>query len=227
MLDTLLESGPHAVRRGHGAAASVIVHSALIAGAVIATAQAGIHAPDTTRPPDLVYVAPPAPAPATSQRTTQRGGRSDYVLPDVLIPRVPVPDLSAIGIDRTDVLDRMTLFGRDSIGTNTAAHGAPGSGVYSSDVVERLVYPFASNGRPQYPTVLRAANVEGDAVLRFVVDSAGHVEPGSVAVVAATHRLFADAAVRWILTTRYVPAQLGGKSVRQLVEQRVGFTLQR
>jgi hypothetical protein len=61
--------------------------------------------------------------------------------------------------------------------------------------------------------------------VRFVVDSTGSVEPGSVAIITSTHSLFGEAVRRWLLRTRYVPADVAGHAVRQLVEQRVYFTL--
>jgi hypothetical protein len=69
--------------------------------------------------------------------------------------------------------------------------------------------------------------VEGDVVARFVVDTLGRVEPGSIAILAATHALFAAEVRAWLSRTRYRPAEYEGRVVRQLVEQRIGFALRR
>ncbi|HJU64130.1 MAG TPA: TonB family protein, partial [Gemmatimonadaceae bacterium] len=76
-----------------------------------------------------------------------------------------------------------------------------------------------------YPRALRNAGVEAEVVITFVVDATGGVERGSVTVVSATHELFADAVRRWLPHTRYAPAEINGKKVRQLVQQQLGFTL--
>lgn len=62
-------------------------------------------------------------------------------------------------------------------------------------------------------------------VVRFVVDSAGRTEPGTIQIVRETHSLFGESVRHWLAGMRYQPAELGGTRVRQLVEQRVEFTL--
>jgi hypothetical protein len=64
-------------------------------------------------------------------------------------------------------------------------------------------------------------------VLRFVVDTAGRVEAGSVHVVRADHPLFADGGPRRARRRVLPPAEAGGRRVRQLVEQAFAFALAR
>jgi protein TonB len=64
-------------------------------------------------------------------------------------------------------------------------------------------------------------------VARFIVDTLGHVDPGSISILASTHALFADEVRRWLARTRYAPAMHAGGNVRQLVEQRFEFALRR
>jgi TonB family protein len=98
--------------------------------------------------------------------------------------------------------------------------------VYAAGFVDRAVAPLGHNVRPEYPVALRAAGVEGEVQVRFVVNSAGFVEPATIEILRATHAQFAAVVRRWLPITRYVPAEARGRRVRQLVEQRVGFTLQ-
>ncbi len=70
----------------------------------------------------------------------------------------------------------------------------------------------------QYPDSLRRANAGGEAVIEFVVDTSGAVEWETVGVVLATHPQFADAARSSARTARFLPAQRGGRVVRQLVQ---------
>jgi hypothetical protein len=49
----------------------------------------------------------------------------------------------------------------------------------------------------------------------------------SITFSAATHPLFAEAVRQALLRSRHLPATLGDRPVRQLVEQRFAFTLRR
>jgi len=102
---------------------------------------------------------------------------------------------------------------------------SPLNGIFTENTVERTVLAYAGNPRPVFPTQLRSAGVSGTVTVRFIVDTAGVVESGSVQVLDATHPLFADAVRAWIPRTRYFAAQVAGRPVRQLVQQRVEFQL--
>jgi TonB family protein len=69
-----------------------------------------------------------------------------------------------------------------------------------------------------YPDSLRRARTGGEAVIEFVVDTAGAVEWETVGVVAATHPLLAEAARSAARSARFIPAQRAGRPVRQLVQ---------
>jgi TonB family protein len=83
------------------------------------------------------------------------------------------------------------------------------------DSVARVVESAA----PAYPPTLLAKNVEGSAVVQFVVDTVGRVDTVSFAVIEATHAEFA-AAVRAVLPAmRFTPAIMASRKVKQLVQQ--------
>jgi TonB family protein len=69
-----------------------------------------------------------------------------------------------------------------------------------------------------YPDSLRRAKSGGEAVVEFVVDTAGRVEVETLGVVTATHPMLADAARTAARSARFVPAQRAGRTVRQLVQ---------
>lgn len=71
--------------------------------------------------------------------------------------------------------------------------------------------------RTAYPDSLLHENVGGTVMTRFVVDTAGVVEANTIAVTAASHRLFADAALVALRSARFSPAYRGGHRVRQVV----------
>jgi protein TonB len=92
--------------------------------------------------------------------------------------------------------------------------------------VERAVV-VVPGAVPRYPDALRGAGVEGRVVARFVVDTAGRVEPGSVQIVSAAHPAFAEAVRRTLPALRFRAAEAGGRRVRQLVDMPFDFVLTR
>lgn len=128
--------------------------------------------------------------------------------PEARTREVPVPDL-----DRTVV---------------TATPGAPGAEPpYFEFQVHAPAQARPSSGVPRYPDALRAAGVEGEVLVQFVVDTAGLAEPGSVQVLKSTHALFSQAVTAAIPAMRFEPARLDGRHVRQLVQQPFSFALAR
>jgi TonB family protein len=69
-------------------------------------------------------------------------------------------------------------------------------------------------------------SIQGEVIVSYIVDARGRVEPGSIKVISATHKLFADAVRVALLNARYRPAEAGGQAVRQLVEQPFIFKLE-
>jgi protein TonB len=45
--------------------------------------------------------------------------------------------------------------------------------------VEKQAAPMPGNPSPHYPDMLRSANVEGEVLAKFIVDSTGRVEPNT------------------------------------------------
>ena len=81
------------------------------------------------------------------------------------------------------------------------------------------------NPSPRYPDVLRTANVEGEVLAQFVVDTLGHADMAEFKVLKSDHDLF-TATVRNVLPmTKFSPAELNGHKVKQLVQMPFQFTL--
>ena len=234
MLRTLLESQASSSRQGWGTAVSIGVHTAAIALAIAATARA-TAAPTSsqTRTTDLIYVAPPpnvtrtqAPAPRHTGTNLLPVFALEHVVPLPVFPTTTVSlpvELSRPSADPFGGVVRIGLAGplpgRDSL--------RRAGGAYSADLVEKAVAPRPGNPAPAYPASLRAAQLEGNVLARFVVDTTGRVEAASINFPEATHVLFADAVRQSLLRSRYLPAVLDDHAVRQLVEQRFAFTLTR
>ena len=81
---------------------------------------------------------------------------------------------------------------------------------------------------PRYPDALREAKVEGVVMAQFVVDTMGRVMPGSFRVLKAPADTAFVSAVRMALPNMmFEPALVGGRKVRQLVQQPFQFSLTR
>jgi TonB family protein len=108
----------------------------------------------------------------------------------------------------------------------TGSSQADGS-AYLGDQVEREVQRLSGAPVPRYPEQLRANNVSGTVLMRFVVGADGRVESGSFQVIESPEKAFSDAVRIAIMGTRFRPAEVGGRPVRQLVEQSFTFKIDR
>jgi TonB family protein len=96
--------------------------------------------------------------------------------------------------------------------------------VYTADQVDQAAMPDSSAPlAPYYPNSLKQAKTTGEAIVEFVVDTAGTPEIETIGIVAATHPAFGTAARDAVAAARYQPAIKGGRPVRQLVQVPVKF----
>jgi TonB family protein len=235
MLETLLESEAKPVRRAGGMVVSIATHTAAIVLAIVATARA-TSSPATIAPPPthIVYrnSLPPRRHPTLDGRSSRSRDQFIPLVERALVPPIDVPDhLPPIDFTRpvTGEHDfdrgRTTLSG--PLGGNSSDRLAEGDGIYTAPMVEKAVVPRPGNAAPLYPAALRSAQIEGAVTARFVVDTTGRAEPSSITIIETTHAAFAEAVRRSLLHARYLPATVGGRPVRQLVEQRFEFSLRR
>jgi len=230
MLDTLLESKSKRERSATGAIVSVMTHTALIAAAVYATAQARVQpmgSPETLRP---IYF-PQAQNPAsTVRRPTARQqplviSRSlTFVEPhvDINVPLVDVGDIVSTPGDFSP--GPITATGPKSGGARGAT---PADTPFRADQVEKQVAVVPGSTAPRYPESLRSSGVEGQVIAEFVVDEQGRTEGGSVRFVRSDNQLFEDAVRVALRRMRFIPAEVGGRKVKQLVQMPFVFTLSR
>jgi len=93
--------------------------------------------------------------------------------------------------------------------------------------VESPATPLPGGQTPRYPEELRKAGIEGEVLTSFIVGPDGRVDVGSFKVMKSTHREFTDAVARALPDMRFKPATVGGKAVRQLIQQPFSFALQK
>lgn len=235
----LPESDRARERNRAGTAWSVVAHAVVILLAVQATAGGTTAPAPRDEPAPVIYhVQPAAPAPAPAAPDAGRAATSPAGPPLPAAPlEVPsaIPPIPAIGLvpdlalpARAGAPVSASDF-RSSIGS---MGGAPGPGLGSptgplaAHQVDAPARP-ADRTAPRYPDLLRRAGTEGSVLVRFVVDSTGRVDPTSITIVDATHPLFAAAVRDALSRASFRAAEVAGRPVAQLVEQRFDFRLDR
>ena len=228
MLATLLESSSRRRRPFGGAVASVSAHTLLIAGALYATAQAHVDpapAPQTVRP---VYFPAPQASARVSRSAAPRAVRPDLRREIFVQPRI---DVTPPTIDLSERISRPTDFSVSTVG-RSAARGGDGPSAasgepFAAEQVEKQVSLIAGSPSPVYPEVLRSSGIEGQVVALFVVNETGRAEEETLRFVRSDNPLFEDAVRHAIRRMRFMPAEIAGRKVRQLVQMPFVFTLAR
>ena len=93
--------------------------------------------------------------------------------------------------------------------------------------VEKQVAPLPNNPGPRYPDMLRSANVEGEVLAQFVVDTTGRADIGTFKALKSSHDLFTIAVKSALSNMRFYPAEVGGRRVKQLVQMPFQFSLRK
>lgn len=231
MLDRLLESGAQRRKSAWGGTASVVVHGALIALALAATARAN---PVIDHDPEHIPVfrlQPPAADGTAGRRTHDAAGNTGTPttapdIPTVDLPTtfdptipaaIPVSTSTGLGVDST----LLSEIGGGGSGPRTTVGGSAVATDASVDVPVRALVDRA----PAYPETLRAAGITGTVRVRFVVDTAGRAELSSVRVIESSHELFARAVLAALRQARFTPGEVAGHRVRTLVERSYRFDI--
>jgi protein TonB len=233
MFENLIETKPKKPKTAKTMAISVFIHVVLISGAVWGTLQAkeAIEKPkaekvefvemkkdeppppeDKPPPPPEIVAAPPPPK--GFQVLT-----APIKIPDVL----PEIDLSKEMTNEADFSGKGVQGGiaKGVVGGT----GPVGDQTYFEFQVEKQVSQIPGSMNLRYPDMLRSANVEGEVLAQFVVDTSGRVERGSIKILKTSHELFTSAVQSALPSARYYPAEIGGRKVKQLVQQPFNFTL--
>jgi protein TonB len=235
MFDNLIESKASKQKRAGGTMISFIVHAVLITAAVLGTLHASqaMEKPKAEKvefvtvkkdeppppkeqpkpPPDVVMKAPP---PKGFQVLT-----APIKIPDV----IPQIDLSKKVTDENDFSGKGVAGGTAKGivgGTPTPVND---NQTYFEFQVEKQVTPDPRNAPPRYPDMLRSANVEGEVLAQFVVDTTGRADMSTFKILKSTHDLFTNAVKAALPNMRFFPAEVGGKHVKQLVQMPFQFNL--
>ncbi|HEU4641482.1 MAG TPA: energy transducer TonB [Gemmatimonadaceae bacterium] len=233
MFTVLVESRKRRRFGWRGATASVLAHAALVVGAVRATVVGMEPPPPHETPIPLTpYLPPNDPVP-----TSRAGGTSGAAGPHRVerplpaLPHVPPVSIHEGGLPSIS-MDSLISGAVDFSPAGSSAgeargDGLPAGSVYESSGVDRLAEPLPGNPPPVYPSALRSAGVEAVLSARFVIDTTGRVERGSIAFDGAPDALFAAAVRHALERSRFTPAEARGRRVRVLARQSFVFRIER
>jgi TonB family protein len=99
------------------------------------------------------------------------------------------------------------------------------NGPYFEFQVEQPVQLAPGGAAPRYPDLLRQAGVQGEVLVQFVVGPDGRADVGSFKVLKSSHELFTSAVRAALPQMRFSPALVGGRPVRQMVQQPFTFSI--
>lgn len=232
MFATLMESRSTRVRNELGTAASAAIHLTLIVvAAYITTASARTAQPDDP-PVQLRWVRPQPSQPSTGHSPTRTSASPTSSTATRTIGNISLSisaDIPDVNIPLGGV--RADDFSTSGVGTSsdnsTSTGPVGGKPAFEAYEVDSPVSAIAGSYRPEYPTALRSAGIEGDVTAQFIVDRSGHASAESIRIISATNELFAASVKRAIPRMRFVAARLNGEPVAQSVQQLFSFRLDR
>jgi protein TonB len=234
MFNNLLESKPKKEKRFGWTMGSSLLVGGLVALSAYATANAAIEneKPKEEKidfvevkhePPPPKNEPPPPPPPDVAVAPPPPKGFQVLTAP-VEIPDV-IPD-----IDLTKkVTDEADFTGKGAAG-GTSKGVAGGTAVaadqtYFEFQVEKPVVAAPGSCQPKYPDMLRSAGVGGEVMAQFVVDTLGKVDSKTFKVLKSDNELLTSAVKAALSCQKFLPAEAGGRKVKQLVQQPYAFNV--
>jgi protein TonB len=234
MFNNLIESKPKKQRTTGGLIFSGVLHAIIGTAAVYGTLQAKeqLEKPKAEKvefvdikkkeePPPPKEVPPPpkdvvmAPPPPKGFQVLTAPVKVPDVLPDI--------DLNKKVTDEADFSGKGVAGGTSKgvVGGTAPANDQP----YFEFQVEKQVQQIPGSGNLRYPDMLRSANVEGEVLAQFVVDTTGRAEMNTFKVLKTSHDLFTNAVKAALPNMRFYAAEVGGRKVKQLVQMPFQFAL--
>jgi protein TonB len=235
MFNNLIESQAKKQKTTGGTVFSIVFHAVLIVLAVEGTLQAkSKYEKAKEQKVEFVQVKKEEPPPPKEEKPPP---------PDIVVAPPPPKGFQILSapIKIPDVIPEIDLnkqATREEDFTGKGVAGGRSNGVVggvaaplNSDQplfdfqVEKPAASNPSNQPPSYPNQLRAANIEGQVVAKFVVDTTGRADMKTFEIVKSDHELFTSAVRNVLPNYRFFPAELGGRKVKQLVQMPFVFTL--
>lgn len=224
MRPTLLESGRNFFQSAECAFGSALAHGVLVWLAVGLTA-GGTQLPSNEREARVFYLLPPDRVDVRSrQHEVIQYGKLGGDLDDG--KHLLKPDGGWLTLDPAHgARGRRNKSGaRGQLPVGPPSRFIPDT-AFSVLEVDEIVERYESSAAPIYPPDLIALGLQGQVHAIYVVDTMGQVDTTTIQVVQSDDPRF-TASVRTALgQARFRPARRGGKTVRQLVEQKFRFKI--
>jgi protein TonB len=235
MFNNLIESKPKKQRTAGGLIFSGFIHAVLIIAAVFGTLQAKeqlekpkaekvefVEMKKKDEPPPPKEEPKPMPKDVVAAPPPPKGFlvlTAPIKVPDVL----PDIDLTKKVTDEADFTGKGVAGGTSKgvVGGTPVNTDQP----YFEFQVEKQVSTAPGSPQPRYPEMLKSANIEGEVLAQFVVDTTGHAEMGTFKVLKSSHDGFTQAVKNVLPNMRFYPAEIGGRKVKQMVQQPFTFAL--
>jgi periplasmic protein TonB len=235
MFNQLLESQAAKQKMAGGTIFSLVLHTALISGAVYATARAGIKDEKAKaekiqfvevkkEPPKPKVDEPPPPKEVVVKPPPPKGFQ---------VLRAPVKiDIKIPEIDLSKAVTNEADFSGKGVKGGTGSGVVGGTGpvtnqTYFEFQVEKPAEMLSDSPKPKYPSVLESSGIAGEVQAQFVVRSDGKADVESFKVLKSTNELFTQAVKNVLGRMHFSPAMIGGKPVNQLVQQSFQFAVPR
>jgi protein TonB len=235
MFNQLIESRPKKQKMAGGTLFSIVFHTVVVVLAVIATANAGINK-DKDKAEKINFVEmkkeapkpkePPPPPKDVVMKAPPPKGFQVLRAPVEIPIKIPEIDLTKKVTDEADFSGKGVKGG--------SGHGVVGgTGVvdpnqtYFEFQVEKPVVQVPGTASPRYPEVLRSSGVEGEVQAQFVVGEEGRADVSTLKILKSSNDLFSSAVRNALPNMRFYAAEVGGKKVKQLVQQTFQFRLDR
>ena len=229
MFDNLIESKPKSTKSGRQLVTSMVLHVVIVLLLVWATKGAAETVKKIMADTTMVFLEPPkAPPPPADQPPPDQVVAANpppqgfqVVLPPSVVPTAIPP------VDLNKHFDAKDFSGKGVEG-GIAAGIVGGTGpvdntqVFMEAQVDEIP-ALVSAGPMRYPDVLRAAGISGRVVVKFVVDTTGHIDPSTIQIVSTPHQGFVNAAKELVAKSLYHPGKVHGQPVAVLVQQAINF----
>lgn len=231
--ENLIESKPSRERSVGRVFFSGIFHFILALGAIKATNGAVAEMKAILADTSMVFLKPadPPPPPPEIQRVEET----------VVGPKPPVgfqviPPITEIPKDIPPVnLDDRKWSEKDWSGKGVeggVARGDPTITTPPPSTTETFIETEVDDPvtairyeKPKYPPVLQQAGIAGSVDVQYVVGIDGNPEQESFKVIRSSNKAFEEPARTAIMASTFKPAKIKGQPVRQLVQQRIVFSI--
>src|SRR6266566_3941530 len=200
---------------------SLTVHTAIIAGAVYATLNAGQTDHSVKVDTAMVFLdqqqqqKPPEQQPV--QLDVPLKGFQTVIAPDVIPTNIPPVNLQ-------EKFDPKDYSGTGVEGGLSTGMVPTGNEVFMEAIVEEK--PAVLSGPTlQFPELLRQAQIQGRVLVQAIVDTLGRAEPNSVKVLQSPNPGFDQSAKSYVIKALFRPARVHGRAVRVLIQIPIDFRL--